>query len=180
MALGLASVMDLITRGTEPSRIIPTLAPYVTLSDLAPRVMMTLRDFELAQRAQKSGRKGQLLHAIDQVVMVVHGDEPASLADVQSELATVRGVDSEVMEALVSWLGEAPIGAIAHSKRMGEVLIFDYGQDGDAVRCREIFVDGLGEVKVLHDLDASKPILFNGRTDFVYEPSDEDEWAGAE
>jgi len=176
MAVGLASVMDLITRGTEPNRIIPTLAPYVTLSDMAPRVMMILREFELAQRGQRTGRKGQLLHAIDQVVETVHGDEPASLDDVHSELATVRGVDSAVMESLVAWLGEVPIGTIAHSKRLGEVLIFDYGQDGDILRCREIFVDDLGEVKVLHDLDPTKPIYFTGRTDFVYDPPEDEEW----
>lgn len=176
MALGLASVMELITRGTEPSRIIPTLAPYVTLSDLAPRVMMTLREFASAQNGQKSGRKGQLLLAIDQIVQTVHGEEPATLDDIHSALATVRGVDSAMMEALVMWLGDVPIGSIAQSKRMGEVLIMDYGQEGDVLRCREIFIDGLGEVKILHDLDASKPICFTGRTDYVYEPSEDEEW----
>ena len=176
MALGLASVMDLVTSGTEPNRIIPTLAPYVTLSDLAPRVMMILREFELAQRGRKAGRKGQLLHAIDQVVNTVHADQPATLDDVHSELATVTGVDTAVVEALVLWLGDFPIGTIAQSKRMGDVLLFDHGEEGDVLRCREIFDDGLGEVKVLHDLDPSKPIRFTSRTDFAYDPAEDEEW----
>ncbi len=172
MAMGLASVMDVITRGTEPSRIIPTLAPYVTLSDIAPRVMMILREFELAQRGRKAGRKGQLLHALDALVNTIHGAQPATLSDVYEELGAVSGVESVVMEAIQSWLGEHPIGTIATSKKMGEVLLFDYGEDGTTLRCREIFQDGLGDPKVLHDLDPSEPIHFSGRTDFEFELPD--------
>jgi hypothetical protein len=172
MAMGLASVMDVITRGTEPSRIIPTLAPYATLSDIAPRVMMILREFELAQRGRKAGRKGQLLHAVDALVNTIHGDQPATLSDVYEELGAISGVESVVMEAIQSWLGEHPIGTIATSKKMGEVLLFDYGEDGTTLRCREIFQDGLGDPTEIRDLDRSEPIHFTGRTDFEFELPD--------
>lgn len=169
MAIGLASILDAVTKGVEPSQVIPTLAPYSSLSDMAPRVMMTVREFELARRGRKAGRKGQLLHAIDALVGAVHGESPATLDDVHTELSGVTGVESMIIDAIVSWLGDAPIGAIATSKTMGDVLIFDHGEDGDIIRCRELFRDGLGDVKVVHDLDSSKPMRFESQIDFEYD-----------
>ena len=66
-------------------------------------------------------------------------------------------------------MGQTPIGAIAHSRSKGKVLLFDYGEDGDTLRCREIFDDGLGEVLPLLDLDEAQPIIFESRLDFPYE-----------
>ena len=176
MALGLSSILDLITRDTHPGEMLTKLAPYTTLSDLAPKVMMTLRALELARRGKKSDRLGQLLLLTDDVVETIHGPEPATLEHVHSQLSWVEGADPEVLQAVIDWLGDKPAGAMATSKRLDKVLLYDHGEDGESLRCREIFEDGLGDVVVLRDLDEDQPIVFSGRFDFSFTSEDEDGW----
>ena len=61
MALGLASVLDAVTAGTAPSRIIPMLAPYTSLSDLAPSVMMNLHELERIRRGEPGSQRSATL-----------------------------------------------------------------------------------------------------------------------
>ena len=170
MALGLASVLDAVTAGTEPSRIIPMLAPYTSLSDLAPSVMMNLHELELVRRGRKGNRKGQLLHTVETLVQTIHSTDPVTLTDVQAAVNATESVDLDVKEFVLSWLGDAPVGTIVTSESMGDVLLFDHGTKGDALRCREILSSGLSEVKPLDDLDSSAPVRFESRIDFEYEP----------
>ena len=173
MALGLASILDLITHGTEPDKVLSKVVPYSTLSDLAPQVMMLLRDVELARRGNRASRKGQLLHLVDELVSVIHREKPPSLDEVQSHLGGVSGVESAVLDSVLDWVGDIPIGAVAHSHSMGRVLLFDHGEDGETLRCREIFDDGLGTPQPLVDRDENKPIVFEGRIDFPFEENHE-------
>ncbi len=170
MALGLASVLDSVTAGTEPSRIIPMLAPYTSLSDLAPSVMMNLHELELVRRGRTGSRKGQILHAVETLVQTIHSATPVTLTDVQSAINATEGVDPEVKEFVLSWLGDTPVGTIVTSGSMGDVLLFDHGAKGDSLRCREIHSSGLSEVKPLDDIDPSAPVRFESRIDFEYEP----------
>jgi hypothetical protein len=174
LALGLASVLDVVTQGTEPERIVPALAPYTSLSDLAPQVMMTLRDFEMARRGEHAGPKGQLLLALDVIVNTVHGEEIATLDEVFAALGALSALEPEVLQAIDAWLGELPIGAVAHSHGLGEVLLFDWGKDGSTMRCRPVVSGSLGEAQMVEDLDASQPISFSSRMDFEYELPEED------
>ena len=82
------------------------------------------------------------------------------------------------MNSVLAWLSDIPIGAVAYSRSMGRVLLFDHGEDGETLRCREIFDDGLGEPQPLLDLDETKPIVFEGRVDFPFEK--EDDWTDTE
>jgi hypothetical protein len=177
MSLGLASILDLVTEGTEPDQLLTTLAPYVTLSDLAPRVMMMLRELELVRRGRRAGRHGQLLHLTEELVSTIHGESPATLEDVHSQLGWAGGIDVAVLDAVLEWLGETPLGAIVHSRSMGEVLLLDYGEDGETLRGREVFDDGLGEVRVIRDIQEDKPIVFSSRIDFAYEDQEEESWS---
>jgi hypothetical protein len=177
MSLGLASILDLVTEGTEPDQLLTTLAPYVTLSDLAPRVMMMLRELELVRRGRRAGRHGQLLHLTEELVSTIHGESPATLEDVHSQLGWAGGIDVAVLDAVLEWLGEAPLGAIVHSRSMGEVLLLDHGEDGETLRGREVFDDGLGEVRVIRDIQEDKPIVFSSRIDFAYEDQEEESWS---
>jgi len=170
MALGLASVLDAVTAGTEPSRIIPMLAPYASLSDLAPSVMMNLHELELVRRGRKGSKKGQLLHAMEILVKTIHSPEPVTLTDVKSAVQDAESVDADVHEFVLNWLGDTPVGTVVTSESMGEVLLFDHGEQGDELRCREIQSNGLSEVKPLDDIDAGAPVRFESRIDFEYEP----------
>ena len=176
MALGLASILDLVTRDTEPSKVMTKLAPYTTLSDLAPKVMMILRAFELARRGKRTDRFGQLLLLLDTLVETIHGPEPATLEDVRSQLGWTTGADTKVLEVVLEWLGDKPVGAMATNNRSHKVLLYDHGEDGQTLRCREIFDNDLGEVAELHDLDEDQPIVFSGRFDFAYIDESEDGW----
>ncbi len=176
MAFGLASILDMVTRDTKPNEVMTKLAPYTTLSDLVPKVMMILRSFQLARLGKRADRYGQLLVLLDSLVDTIHGPEPATLEDVRSQLRWAAGVDTEVLEGVLGWLGDQPVGAMATSKRLGKVLLYDYGEDGEMLRCREIFDDDLGEVVVLRDLDEDQPIVFSGRFDFAYTEEPEDGW----
>lgn len=169
MAIGLASVIDSVTRGTEPDRIIPTLATYTSLSDLAPRVMMILRELELIRRGHSTGVKAQLLHALEALVDTMQGEHPATLSDIQERMQALESIDPTVADAITDWLGDHPVGTIVTSQSMGEVLLFDRGTDGESMRCRQVMRDGLSEVKPLDDLDPSAPIRFASRLDFEYE-----------
>jgi len=177
MSLGLASILDLVTSGAEPDEVLTRLAPYTTLSDLAPQVMMVLRELEMVRRGRRAGHQGALLHLIEELVSTVHGEEPATLEDVHSQLGWAGGVDTAVLDAVLAWLGDPPLGAIAQSRSMGDVLLLDHGEDGETLRCREIFEDGLGEATVLHDFQEHKPVVFGSQIDFAYEEPDEDDWA---
>ena len=77
-------------------------------------------------------------------------------------------LEPELLEAIDSWLGDLPVGAVAHSRELGDVLLFDWGEDGDTLRCRPIESKGLGEAREFDDLDASQPISFTSRIDFEY------------
>jgi len=176
MAMGLASILEVITTGTDPDEMFAKLAPFTTLSDLAPSVMMLSRDLELVRRGRRASRRGQLLHLVDELVSVIHGETPPTLEDVQSHLGWVSGVDAVVLDSVLAWLGEEPVGAVAHSRSMGRVLLFDRGEDGQTLRCREIYDDGLGEPVPVIDLDESKPIVFEGRVDFPFEEEEADGW----
>lgn len=170
MAVGLASVLDSVTRGTEPDRIIPMLATYTSLSDLAPRVMMILRELELIRRGHSTGIKAQLLHALEALVDTMQGEQPATLSEVQERMRALESIDPTVADAIIEWLGDHPVGTIVTSQSMGEVLLFDRGTDGESMRCRQVMRDSLSEVKPLDDLDPSAPIRFASRLDFEYEP----------
>ncbi len=170
MALGLASVLDAVTAGTAPSRIIPMLAPYTSLSDLAPSVMMNLHELERIRRGEPGSQKAQLLHALEILVQTVHSSEPVTLTDVRTAVDAAQSVDDEVKEYVLGWLGDSPVGSIVTSQSMGDVLLFDHGPTGNELRCREILSTGLSEVKPLDDIDASAPVRFESRIDFEYEP----------
>ncbi len=170
MALGLASVLDAVTAGTEPSRIIPMLASYTSLSDLAPSVMMNLHELERVRRGEPGSQKAQLLHALEILVQTVHSSEPVTLTDVRTAVDAAQSVDDEVKEYVLGWLGDSPVGSIVTSQSMGDVLLFDHGPAGNELRCREILSTGLSEVKPLDDIDASAPVRFESRIDFEYEP----------
>jgi hypothetical protein len=176
MALGLSSILDVVTQGTHPSKVMAKLAPYTTLSDLAPSVMMTLRALELARLGKPSDSLGQLLLLTDDVVETIHGSEPATLEHVHSQLSWVQGAEPEMLKTVISWLGDTPVGAMATSKRLDKVLLYDHGEDGETLRCREIFEDGLGDVVLLRDLDKDEPIVFSGRFDFAFIAEDEEGW----
>jgi hypothetical protein len=176
MALGLASILDLITRDTEPSQVVTKLAPYTTLSDLAPKVMMILRAFQLARQGKRTDRFGQLLLLLDTFVETIHGPEPATLEDVRSQLGWTTGADTEVLEVVLEWLGDKPVGTMATNNRSHKVLLYDHGEDGETLRCREIFDNDLGEVTELHNLDEDQPIVFSGRFDFAYTDESEHGW----
>jgi len=176
MALGLSSILELISRDSAPSEVMTKLAPYTSLSDLAPKVMMILRALELARLGKSADRLGQLLLLLDELVETIHGSEPATLEDVHSQLGWTQGADEEVLEAVLGWLGEHPVGAMATSKRLDKVLLYDHGEDGETLRCREIFDDGLGDVVELHDIDEAQPIIFSGRFDFAYTEESEEGW----
>jgi hypothetical protein len=165
-----------VTQGTHPSKVMAKLAPYTTLSDLAPSVMMTLRALELARLGKPSDSLGQLLLLTDDVVETIHGSEPATLEHVHSQLSWVQGAEPEMLKTVISWLGDTPVGAMATSKRLDKVLLYDHGEDGETLRCREIFEDGLGDVILLRDLDKDEPIVFSGRFDFAFTAEDEEGW----
>ncbi|MDP7575115.1 MAG: hypothetical protein QF723_08410, partial [Phycisphaerales bacterium] len=129
-----------------------------------------------ARLGKRTDRYGQLLVLLDSLVDTIHGTEPATLEDVRSQLHWAAGIDTEVLEGLLGWLGDRPVGAMATSKRFGKVLLYDNGKDGKTLRCREIFDDDLGEVAVFRDLDEDQPIVFSGRFDFAFTEESEDGW----
>lgn len=174
MALGLSSILELISRDSPPNKVMNAIAPYTTLSDLSPKVMMTLRSLELARSDEQADRLGQLLLLLDELVDTIHGQEPATLEDVHSQLGCTAGVDEEVLDAVLNWLGDHPVGAMAISKGMGNVLLYDNGENGTTLRCRRVAGDEVGEIAVLGDLDEDQPIVFSGRFDFAYTDDSEE------
>ena len=117
-----------------------------------------------------STRLQQILHAVETLVQTIHSATPVTLTDVQAAIHATEGVDPEVQEFVLGWLGDTPVGTIVTSESMGDVLLFDHGANGDALRCREIHSSGLSEVKPLDDIDPSAPVRFESRIDFEYEP----------
>ena len=63
---------------------------------------------------------------------------------------------------------------MAISKGMGNVLLYDNGENGTTLRCRRVAGDEVGEIAVLGDLDEDQPIVFSGRFDFAYTDDSEE------
>ena len=167
LAMGLASILDMVTMGVEPEEVLPTLVPYTSLSDLAPQVMMTLRDLNLARQGLESNLRAQTLHILDRLVVSIHSKAPISVDSLKSALRELQGIEPELVEAVLQWVGEQPIGAVGHSQDLGRVLLYDMGDDGKTLRCRPIYDSELGEVVPCPDLDPERPIYFDSRRLFV-------------
>jgi|GEM_PF-1804942 len=169
MALGLASVLDLVTNGTPAERMVAKLLNFPTLSDLAPSVMILLRDLEQLRHGQGGGRRAQLLHAVCLMTSAIHGQTPTTLAEVRASLESVAEFDAELVSGLMRWLGEIPIGTVVRTEEYDSVLVYDNGQEGDMLRGRPISLGMLGAPVELGQVDHSHPITFGSELGFVLE-----------
>ena len=173
MAVGLASVLDLVTNGTPPERIVAKLLNFPTLSDLAPAVMIILRDLEQLRLGQGGGRRAQLLYAICRMTSAIHAQTPITLSALQSELGSVAGLDEEVATGLLRWLGEVPIGTVVRTDAHDTVLVYDHGRDGQTLRGRPISHGILGTPVAIDQIDHSHPITFSSELGFSLEYDEE-------
>ncbi|MGB0639222.1 MAG: hypothetical protein ACPGTU_07820, partial [Myxococcota bacterium] len=143
MAIGLASILDRATAGIEPEDVLKTLAAYKTLSDLAPRVMMTVRDLERTKRGLDAGPYGRTLHLIHRMVELIHGETPITYDQLQSSLRAEFSSSADLVEPLLSWLGTVPIGSVMEHDVLGKALVFDHGAEGEELRVAPIEGDVL-------------------------------------
>ncbi len=169
MAIGLASILDMITAGTPPERMVSKLMAYGTLSDLAPSVMIILRDLERIRQGTTGGRRAQLLHAICGMTRAVHGEQVASLSEIKDGMAAAGGIEPELVEALLRWLGDVPVGSVVRTAGHEAVLVFDVDQDGETLRGRPIAYGELGPPEALGEVDHGHPITFASRIDLQVE-----------
>ncbi|MAY79959.1 MAG: hypothetical protein CL930_04150 [Deltaproteobacteria bacterium] len=169
MAVGLASILDRTTAGTEPENVLKTLAPYSTLSDLAPRVMMTVRELERARRGQNAGPYGRTLYLVQRLVELIHGETPITYEQLQSSLRSEFSSSSDLVEPLLDWLGPIPIGCVMDHDVLGKVLVFDHGPSGDELRVAPIEGDTIGDVVNLGSVLIDTPLVFESRRCFTEE-----------
>ena len=173
MAMGLASVLDLVTNGTPPERIVAKLLNFPTLSDLAPAVMIILRDLERLRLGQGGGRRAQLLQAICRMTSAIHAETPTTLTALRSEVESLVGIDEEVVTGLFRWLGENPIGTVVKTDAHDTVLVYDHGRDGQTLRGRPLSGGILGAPVAINQVDHSHPITFSSDLGFSLELDEE-------
>lgn len=176
MAVGLASILDLVTNGTPPERMVAKLLNFPTLSDLAPSVMIILRDLERIRTGQEGGRRAQLLAAVDRLTSAVHGETPTTLAAVRTDLESAVGLDPELVSGILSWLGDVPIGTVVRTDAHPSVLVYDHGRDGEALRGRPIELGILGPPAPIVQVDHSHPITFSSDLGFALPLEEEQEY----
>jgi hypothetical protein len=169
MAVGLASVLDRTTAGMDPEDVLKELAAYKTLSDLAPRVMMSVRDLERTRRGQHAGPYGRTLYLIQRLVELIHGPTPITYQQVQTSLRSEFSSSNDLVEPLLNWLGTVPAGCVMEHDVLGDVLVFDHGANGDELRVAPIEGDFLGEVVNLGSVVVNTPLVFNSRRCFTQE-----------
>jgi hypothetical protein len=169
MAVGLASILDRTTAGMEPEQVLETLAAYKTLSDLAPRVMMTVRDLERTKRGLDAGPYGRTLYLLQRLVELIHGETPITYEQLQTSLRAEFSSSTDLLEPLLHWLGTVPIGSVMEHDILGEVLVFDHGAQGDELRVAPIEGDVLGDVVNLGSVTVDTPLVFGSRRTFAQE-----------
>ena len=177
MAVGLASILDLVTNGTPPERMVAKLLNFPTLSDLAPAVMLILRDLERLRLGQAGGRRAQLVLAIGRMTTAVHAETPATLSTLRADLESVAELDKELVGGVLEWLGEVPIGSIVRTDEHEAVLVFDHGRDGQTLRGRPIANGLLGRPEEIVEVDHSHPFTFGSELSFAIHVQEEEEFS---